>query len=224
MRSTRPMPGNPWPHDMVITIEDTAHALLDLLWIRETWQLEPEGEDLPPVLVDTPTRVSPAQRAAAPIMEWQDAWPELWHSCLQHAGKPRDHESMALLHASPLASGERARLLRKLFGASWADRFGTDAFIAGHHQKWEEAFYERHRARVSRPYDESPEFVCLDALVPAWRAGLTKIVEIPCRGTFTHILGPHSLLVTVETRADPDRYREALALFAWQHPQRHPSG
>ena len=84
---------------------------------------------------------------------------------------------------------------------------------AADHVQWEEAFFEQLRARFSRPYDESPEWVALDALVPAWRSGLTKIVEIPCRGTFTRILGPHSILVTAETRADPDRYREALTLF-----------
>jgi hypothetical protein len=66
--------------------------------------------------------------------------------------------------------------------------------------------------RAVRPVEEGPERLALDALVPAWRAGLTKIVEIPCRGTFTRILGPRSILVTAETRADPDRYREALML------------
>ncbi|GAB3610869.1 hypothetical protein GCM10027414_29950 [Humibacter ginsengiterrae] len=214
MRSTFPMPDNPWPHDMVITIEDSAHSLLDLLWVREAWQLEPEGSELPPVLTATPARVSSAERAKAPIAAWRDAWPALWQSCLRHAGKQRDPESIRRLHASALGSSERAELLQELVGPSWSENFGTDALTAADHQRWEEAFYKQHGRRVSQPYDESPERVCLDTLVPAWRAGLTKIVEIPCRGTFTRILGPHSILVTEETRADPGRYREALTLFA----------
>jgi hypothetical protein len=29
------LPGNPWPLDMVLTIENSPHALYELLWIRE---------------------------------------------------------------------------------------------------------------------------------------------------------------------------------------------
>ncbi|MFC4244551.1 hypothetical protein ACFOYW_14330 [Gryllotalpicola reticulitermitis] len=57
------------------------------------------------------------------------------------------------------------------------------------------------------------ERTLLDAVIPAWEAGLLKIVEIPCRGTFNRRVGEHGLLVTVETRADDERYREALSLF-----------
>ena len=46
------MPGNLWPHDMLITVEDDPHVLVDLLWIRETWNLHPLGDDLPPSLSD----------------------------------------------------------------------------------------------------------------------------------------------------------------------------
>jgi hypothetical protein len=61
--------------------------------------------------------------------------------------------------------------------------------------------------------NEQPERVALDALISAWQSGLTKIVEIPCHGTFTRVVGTHALLVTAETRADAARYRKALAEF-----------
>ena len=35
MLSSVPIPGNPWPHDMVLTIENDSQTLLDLLWVRE---------------------------------------------------------------------------------------------------------------------------------------------------------------------------------------------
>ncbi len=78
MRSSASLPGNPWPHDMVITVEDDSQALLELLWVREAWQLRPEGNDLPPSLVDSPSFVGGSQRSAAPIVAWQDAWPGIW--------------------------------------------------------------------------------------------------------------------------------------------------
>ena len=52
MRSNAPIPGNPWPHDMIITVEDRPNVLLELLWIREAFALQPHGEDLPPLLLE----------------------------------------------------------------------------------------------------------------------------------------------------------------------------
>ena len=68
---------------------------------------------------------------------------------------------------------------------------------------------------ASRPdaLRNSPEHRDLEALIPAWRAGLTKIVTIPCRGEYTRKLGTNALLVTDGTRADSGLYRAALASF-----------
>lgn len=70
MHTTQPIPENPWPHDMVISVQDDPDTLLSLLWIREAWRLNPEGADLPPQLTDTPTpipepssRYRPSRRA-----------------------------------------------------------------------------------------------------------------------------------------------------------------
>lgn len=37
MRSVHQIPGNPWPHDMTITVEDRPAPLLELLWLREAY-------------------------------------------------------------------------------------------------------------------------------------------------------------------------------------------
>jgi hypothetical protein len=63
-------------------------------------------------------------------------------------------------------------------------------------------------------YDETPERASLDALIPAWRSGLTRLVTIPCRGEFTRRIGSAALLITEETRNDVARYTDALRSFA----------
>ena len=212
MRSSTPLPGNPWPHDMVITVEDDSQALLELLWIREAWQLRPGGEDPPPALVDTPAFMGGSQRSAAPIEEWQDAWPAIWAAALDHDGTPRDPEVVARLHDSAIGSDDRARLLRELFGPSWRDGRGSEA-LTEEAQSWMHTLFLHRVERMPPTVEEQPEHAALAALIKAWQSGLTKIVEIPCIGDFTRRIGTHAILVTAETRADPERYRAALDEF-----------
>ncbi|MCI0155188.1 hypothetical protein KNO15_00540 [Leifsonia shinshuensis] len=197
---------------MVITIEDDLQSLMELLWIREAWQLNPQGDDLPPVLVDTPPALDTTRRAAAPIAEWEGAWPRVWAHVLRHAGTLRDPDIFDRLHASGNGSDERAALLRELFGPSWRDELGDEAITDGA-QQWMQAQFERRIARPPATLGEQPEHLSLEALIEAWRRGLTTIVEIPCTGTFTRRIGSHVMLVTADTRGDPVRYSAALGEF-----------
>lgn len=212
MRSSQPIPDNPWPHDMVLTIEDDSQTLLELLWIREAWRLWPEGDDLPPELVDTPPFIDGPKRAAAPITKWRDAWPRIWTACLQHSGTSPKPVVLERLHASAVGREERSRLLRELVGPSWRDEFGSDAMTVESEQ-WMHMLFQQRVDRARQPMDEQPEHAALDELIAAWRSGLKKIVQIPCRGTYTRVIGTHALLLTAETRADPGRYRIALTEF-----------
>ncbi|GAA1953815.1 hypothetical protein GCM10009717_19670 [Agromyces allii] len=73
--------------------------------------------------------------------------------------------------------------------------------------------FRRRTAGLPTSAEEQPERRSLDALITAWRHGLTKIVTIPCRGSFTRVIGPHALLITDETRADADAFSTALDQF-----------
>lgn len=212
MRSSVPIPGNPWPHDMVITIEDDLQPLLDLLWVRETWNLKPAGVDLPPLLSVTSVSADTETASADKTAKWQEAWPVIWQACLEHAGQIRDASLFKQLHGTALGSEKRIALLHELFGPSWRDYFGDDAFT-DQYPAWTQVQSETNSHRHLHPLEEEPERVSLAALISAWQTGLSKIVVIPCKGSHTRVIGPHALLVTAETRDNPERYSEALKQF-----------
>jgi hypothetical protein len=212
MLSSVPIPGNPWPHDMVLTIEDDLQTLLDLLWVREAWSLQPVGDDLSPLLSVTPVGAHNEAVPVGKIAEWQEAWASIWQACLQHAGQIRDATVFEQLAGTAIGADERAALLHELFGPSWRDVFGDDAFT-DQYLVWNQAQFEANSYPRYQTLEEEPERVSLAALIPAWRAGLGKVVVIPCRGSYTRVIGQHTLLLTAETRDDPERYSEALGLF-----------
>jgi hypothetical protein len=197
---------------MLITIEDDSHVLLELLWIREAWGLDTFGVDLPPLLSDPPTRPLASEVARDRVATWRAAWPAMWDACIHHAGLIRDSTAFERLRDTPGGSQEREHMLRELLGPSWREEFGDKA-LTEQYPAWAEARFEAQSRRRSRSLDEDPERVSLAALIPAWRAGLSKIVTIPCQGSYTRIIGPHTLLVSEETRNNARTYSNALAQF-----------
>lgn len=197
---------------MLITIEDDTDVLLELLWIREAWGLNPSGVDLPPFLTSPPPPLPASADPPAEVAKWREGWPTIWDACIQHAGLIRDPAAFERLHGTASGSQEREQMLRELFGPSWREKFGDEA-LANQYPAWAEARFEVQSRRRLRSLEENPERASLDALSPAWRAGLSKIVSIPCHGSYTRIIGAHTLLVTEETRSNARTFSDALALF-----------
>ena len=110
-------------------------------------------------------------------------------------------------------SPERADLLRRLTGPTWHNGYGDSAFAEPSYAIWVQDGFDAHRSSIPKMLQDSPERRDLAALSSAWRAGLTKIVTIPCRGEFTRRISPNALLMTGETRHDSDAYQRALATF-----------
>lgn len=213
MRSSTPMPGNPWPHDMSITVDDRPHNLMELLWLREAYALRIHGDDLPPLLVDTPAAVQDPAVSAATLDEWGAAWPRIWRAALAHAGRDHDPRLFDELRTTADGSPERAELLHRIAGPSWRDEFGDAAFDHGSYAGWSEQGADADLAAMPTRLEDQPERRDLSALIPAWRAGLTKIVTIPCVAEFTRRVGVNALLMTSATREDSDSYRRALGAF-----------
>lgn len=211
MRSMNPVPGNPWPHDMVLRINGEEQALLDLLWVRATWGLEPAGDPPPPPeIVPEPTPTTQSLRRDK--REWETAWSRLWIGVLDHLCRPHDPQQFESLWASADGSDERRRLLDEIRGPSWTDRFGNDRFDDRYHD-WIRAISGDRMAEHRLPLEQHPERRCLDATIVAWERGLETIVTIPCIGEYTRTISATGLCVTRTTRADPDRYNGALLSF-----------
>ena len=209
MRSSVPMPGSPWPHDMLITVDEDLNTLVDLLWVREAWNLNPVGDDLPALLSDDSVRAhAPTGSTDAPAA-WVEAWPGMWNACMHHAGLLQDSTVFDRLQHTLDGSPERANLLASLVGPSWKSSFGDEAFTE-EKKTWNRSQFQARRQRRPTSLADDPERLSLSALIPAWQAGLTKIVTIPCQGSYTRVIGQHTLLVTDETRDDHERYSEAL--------------
>ena len=213
MQSNVPIPGNPWPHDMLITVEDRPTFLLELLWIREAFVLRPHGDDLPPLLTDTPATVQNAAFSTATREDWEGAWPRIWHAAVAHAGRDIAPRLFDEIRTTPNGSTERADLLRLITGPNWRDEFGGSAFDFDSYITWSQRGMEAHLAAYSTRLEDHPERRDLPALIPAWHAGLTTIVTIPCAGEFTRRVSNNALLMTDATRENSNSYRRALNTF-----------
>lgn len=123
-------------------------------------------------------------------------------------GRPRDDGWFDELRGARAGAAKRARVAER-YGPSWHNDFKQSAFIDDNYWLW----WKGLAANRTAGSKADPERLVLDALVPAWRAGLSTVVEIPCRGAFTRKVGTQALLVTTETRTDVDRYRDALGVF-----------
>lgn len=207
MRSTLSGSGDPWPPEMVISIEDNASQLFELLWIREAYGLHPAGE-VPPPLVDGVV----AAPVGADGPAWEAAWPGMWDAAVAHAARVVDARQLDRLRRMAGGSPELAAGLRELRGPDWRDRFGR-AELGAHFEAWSERHFTALVRSMRTPLRKTPEHLSMPSLIAAWRAGLTKVVTIPCRGEHTRAVGGGALLVTEAMRSDPERYSAALDTF-----------
>lgn len=211
MKSSYPIPGDPWPPDMTMTVEDRPTTVNEMLWVREAFALNVTG-DAPPPLIDTP---APASRPLtdAERDHWTTAWPGLWSEVVDHAGRLHDREAMDRLMHRDTPPDERETLLHRLSGPSWRDEFGDEVFDDPSYRAWDARSFEAVRSAHPRSLEAQPERRAVSELASAWGRGLVKVVVLACEGTHVRTLPPQGLLVTAGDRAEDASYREALASF-----------
>lgn len=201
MRSEQPTPGNAWPHDMQIAV-DEPYALTYLLFVRQAWRLDvaeiPEVDPVPATGTSSrPPTVDPTEAAARWRREWSRALTQF--EPRDRRVREPDEETARLLRELP---DERlAEAFSTMPSTFWAEGTDRDAF-----NTWSMSLHDDH----SLPLEEHPERRCLDALAPAWRTGLTTILQLPYAGYFAERLNAATLIVSRVTRHDPGLYRQAL--------------
>lgn len=213
MRSSVQMPETPWPSEMLITVDEHPLPLLELLWIREAYELDPRGYGLPPLLADTPSTALGFTLEAEEREQWERTWPQVWRAAVAHVGVSQDERVWNDVPSSADGSPERADLLHRITGPRWRDRFGDRALAGDLHRAWMRRADDIASASVPDRLEDHPERRDLEALISAWRAGLKRIVTIPCSTEFTRKVGESTLLLTAETRRSSDHYRRALSTF-----------
>ena len=202
MRSSDPMPGNPWPHDMTITIEDAPTFLTELLFVRSAWGLDPA--DVPPLdrEPDPGTSTRPRRPAIDELerlwlIDWQRAWTQFQDD--PREGRIPDENELRRIAESSDEELQEAYSTRP--SAIWSA--GTDGEAAF---RWRASLVDDHRTSLA----ETPERLALPALIHAWHHGIDIIVQLPYRGHYARQLSRRHLLVSRETRHNPDLYTEAL--------------
>lgn len=207
MRSSHPDPSNPWPHDMVLRI-DEPRELTSLLFVREAWRLP--IDDVPALdgAPDVGTSARPAGLGDAEAVErwraeWMLAWPRI--AVLREAMRAPDEEEM-MRRLREIAVAMQAA--EDLSAEAGIDR---EAFEA-----WHATLHDDRRL----PLAEHPERICVTALADAWRTGLESIVQLPYAGYSAERIDAATLVVSRTARHDPELYRRALTAPIGGGPQR----
>jgi hypothetical protein len=207
MRSDQPVPGNPWPHDMVLHIDTSPFGLIELLFAREVWRLTirevPALDDVPSVGASSRLASGPRQGSGEMAALWRRDWERAW--------APFDAESTGI----PGPDAETARMLATLDDSELAlavsstpSEFwhrGIDAEALGN---WRRELSGSERVTS---LEATPERRSLPALIAAWETGLTDIVQLPYAGFFAERLNRRTLVVSRITRSEPALFSQALA-------------
>lgn len=202
MRSEHPIPGNPWPHDMVISV-DEPNNILELLYIRSAWGI-PSSVPVPP-LDPEPDHGASSAPLTANLNEWSGRWDRAW---------ARAWEWYSIAHRTQRPTPELLRALsapgqplHPAFPPFWRAEHGEEGIDRDALASWTMLV----RSPGTMPLEMQPERVCLEALIPAWEGGLISVISLPYSGYYACRISPTHLVVSNVTRVDPDSYRRALA-------------
>lgn len=201
MRSAWKMPGNPWPHDMVIQTSTPVH-LLTLLYVRHAWGIAADADV--PALDPVPETGMSAPPPDATRQEWASRWMHAWERAWAwfEIEDVRHHPPTPELLRS-LAPGSP---LNPSVPPLWQVDHGPAGIDAPALTAWETSLRDDH----SIPARQTPEWRNLKALIAAWRSGVESIILLPYHGYYARRVTVRHLAVSKTTRDDPELYARAL--------------
>jgi len=203
MRSFQPDPSNQWPQDMAITVDISSGKLMFLLFVREAWNIE--GVDLPGIdpVPAVGGSVRPEKVEADDLLaEWNTAWAyavaDLSYERVPHPVDPATQARLDAMSLEELLAIDDPRRT-----GIFADGVDREAYGA-----WD---WFTKSVPNSTSFEDQPERRNLAELVPAWRAGLRKITELPFADDWARRINTPHLLVSTRTRLDREHYGRALS-------------
>lgn len=198
MRFSDDVPGNPWPRDMQVGVEECWPPLIYLLFVRSAWHLDIEAV---PRLDSEPDPGRSHRPENLDVDAAGRRWLAEWHRAWTHFDPPSvrvstpDETTQHLLDT--LTDDELWQAT-----STWPSDF-WDAGV-------DRAACDRWRSSMAAPLSALPENQVVPALTRAWRTGLTTIIQMPYIGSFALRINQEHLVVSPTTRNDPDLYGRAL--------------
>lgn len=204
MQSNRPVPGDPWPHDMLIRISDDDPILTGLLLMRAAWRLQIAGVPTLDDAVNVNVSDRPEGGSSSDLeREWMADWKLAWQRYDDHPERTQTPGATAT--ESPESTEKLNEILAlRFWGPSALWREGIDAA-----SEW---YWRASAEGTDRQVDwnESPEYESLPALINAWEHGLTTIIQLPYAGPYAQRISRGHLVVSRRTRMNRKLYSEAL--------------
>ena len=189
MKASKSIWGNPWPADMVLTIECHERHLLELLFVRYAWSLNVTGVNVPSVLSPVPRVGSHRIIASEPGLEsWETVWASMWNE--------------AETWCAQFDIGQDASRLD-----TWRERNGRANFDDDAYHEWRG---ELGTEELTTPLNRTPERLSIEAAVRGWENGLRSVMVVPIAGNYSLRLSEATLLVSAETRKNRENYSIAL--------------
>jgi hypothetical protein len=200
MQWNTPMPENPWPQDMLISVDDHPLAINQLLFVRHAWSIA-ENIELPP-LSPAPGRGISKVPPSASIDEWSDRWRIAWDRAWDWY-KIQDPDRTK--HPTPELMREVLRPgqdLDPLIPPLWTTEYDWEGLDGDAFSNWQRDLSQIPPSDVERRV--------LPDLIPAWGSGMDTVIVVPFAGYFAKRITRRHLAVSASTRNSPTTYSRAL--------------
>lgn len=183
---------------MAIRVNDLPHNLTLLLFVRQAWSIAPDM-DIPPLSPEPDCGQSSLPKSAD-VATWDHRWRTAWHQAWSwyEIEDPTHHPTPAEMREFSNSSQE----LNPFIPPFWTQQYGSEGLDQGAYQAWEQ------RLMPKFPQDAEPR--SLQELIPAWKSGIDTIIVLPYNGYFAQRLTRRHLVVSAETRNNPEQYSRAL--------------
>jgi len=202
VHSSEPIPGNPWPHNMMISV-DVPHHLSLLLFVRQAWSLN--DNDVPAVspAPEPGTSTRPAEPGSVELNEqWRQDWAQAWTEFAPRQTRITTPAAEIQHLLDTLTDEELWDAVSPAPSPIWFDGLDHGAF-----NHWLSSL----RGELPVSLHDNPEHQSLPALITAWKTGLVSIIELPYAGYYADRITRTHLVVSNETRHCPELYSRALA-------------